>query len=141
MGALVFAAAAALGLAIYKLPIVHGWSPAELHHSAHGPNVPLTPDVWGELVRTAGLARELLGSAPGCRVSSFYRSRETQLALYKSLKQPPPTYNPHETGKCCDVAGPADELELVAANARAQGVWKQVLWQVPLHFDHVHLGR
>lgn len=46
----------------------------------------------------------------------------------------------HLTGRAYDVGGPTSKLDQLAAQARASGLFDEVLWRVKDHYDHVHLG-
>lgn len=52
----------------------------------------------------------------------------------------PVQYDFHGHGRAYDFAGSQTAMNAFAKWAKASGLFAEVLWQVPGHYDHVHIG-
>lgn len=52
----------------------------------------------------------------------------------------PKEYDFHGHGRAYDFAGSQAAMNTFAKWAKASGLFAEVLWQVPGHYDHVHIG-
>lgn len=52
----------------------------------------------------------------------------------------PVEYDFHGHGRAYDFAGSQTAMNAFAKWAKASGLFAEVLWQVPGHYDHVHVG-
>lgn len=78
----------------------------------------------------------MLGSFPGLMVTSTYRSP----AENRAVGGHPNSYHMDAANPAVDVAGPWSQMNNFAAMARNMGGWRQILWQVAGHYDHVHVA-
>jgi len=80
----------------------------------------------------ARVSRIIAGS--GARVTSTYRSPAQNRAVGGS----PSSYHMDRANPAVDIAGPTGVLDRLFPTLRAAGGWRELLWRVPGHFDHIH---
>jgi hypothetical protein len=77
----------------------------------------------------------VLAGIPGAYVTSTYRTPEQNRRVGGS----PTSYHLDKSNPAVDIGG--RNLGLVASRLRSMGGWREgPLWQVPGHFDHVHVA-
>ncbi len=72
----------------------------------------------------------------GLRVTSTYRSPARNRAAGGS----PTSYHMDRDNPAVDIGGPTGQLDALHARLRAMGGWRELLWRVPNHFDHIHVA-
>lgn len=80
-----------------------------------------------------GGAAAQMAQQMGLRVTSTTRTPEENKRVGGHPK------SSHLTGKAMDIAGSKAQMDAYANWARNSGLFKNVLWQVPGHYDHVHV--
>lgn len=72
----------------------------------------------------------------GGYVTSTYRSPAQNRAVGGS----PTSFHMDKNNPAVDIGGPTGTLDKVHAALRAAGGWRELLWRVPNHYDHVHVA-
>lgn len=70
----------------------------------------------------------------GAYVTSTYRTPARNRAIGGS----PTSYHLDASNPAVDIGGSTSVLNSVAAKLRGMGGWRELLWQVPGHYDHIH---
>lgn len=84
------------------------------------------------------LARVRASMPSGLRVTDTLSNPARDRAL--GLKRSPNSYHYDAKNPAVDIAGPTYLLHQYAKKLRAMGGWRQLLWQVPGHYDHIHVA-
>lgn len=86
----------------------------------------------------AALSRVQATLPAGLRVTDTLSNpvRDRLLGLNRSVN----SYHYDRNNPAVDIAGPTWLLHQYAAKLRAMGGWRQLLWQVPGHYDHIHVA-
>ncbi|HSH58630.1 MAG TPA: D-Ala-D-Ala carboxypeptidase family metallohydrolase [Acidimicrobiales bacterium] len=95
-----------------------------------GPGGPFAPRGGTALSRV----RSIIGAYPGLRVTSTYRSPAANRAAGGS----PTSYHLDARNPAVDIGGPTYQLDRF--HAALGGGWREKLWRVKGHFDHVHVA-
>lgn len=72
----------------------------------------------------------------GLRISSAYRNPARNSAVGGSAT----SYHMDAANPALDIVGPADALNRLFLTLSGMGGWRELLWQVPGHFDHLHVA-
>jgi hypothetical protein len=72
----------------------------------------------------------------GLRVTSTYRSPARNRAAGGS----PTSYHMDRNNPAVDIGGPTGQLDALHARLRAMDGWRELLWRVPNHYDHIHVA-
>lgn len=73
---------------------------------------------------------------PGARVTSTYRTP----AQNRAVGGVPSSYHIDRNNPAVDIGGSTAVLDKVYSTLRMMGPWRELLWRVPGHFDHVHVA-
>lgn len=84
------------------------------------------------------LARVRSSMPSGLRVTDTLSNPARDRAL--GLKRSRNSYHYDTKNPAVDIAGPTWLLHQYAKKLRAMGGWRQLLWQVPGHYDHIHVA-
>lgn len=76
----------------------------------------------------------VLGQFPGARITSTYRDPARNRRVGGSAT----SLHMDARNPAVDIGGPTAVLDRMAAVLARQGGWRQLLWRVPGHFDHIH---
>jgi len=80
--------------------------------------------------------QSILTGIPGTYVTSTYRSPTAN----KLAGGSPTSYHMDRNNPAVDIGGSTSALSRVASALRSAGGWRELLWQVPGHYDHVHVA-
>ena len=72
----------------------------------------------------------------GTTVTSTYRTPAQNAAAGGS----PRSYHLDQSNPAVDIAGPTRLLDMLHARLAAEGGWRELLWRVKGHYDHVHVA-
>jgi hypothetical protein len=72
----------------------------------------------------------------GLSVTSTYRTP----AQNKAVGGVPNSYHTDKNNPAVDIAGPVGAMDAFAAQLRKMGGWRQLLYRVPGHYDHIHVA-
>lgn len=72
----------------------------------------------------------------GAYVTSTYRSPAQNRAAGGS----PTSYHLDRSNPAVDIGGPTSVLNSLFSRIKAAGPWRELLWQVPGHYDHIHVA-
>lgn len=108
-------------------------------HTARWTITSSTPDPAGDgpgrQVGGAALKRVLpVLNRLGGRVTSTYRTAAQNARVGGS----PTSFHMDRANPAVDIGGPTSVLDRVYARLRAMGGWRELLWRVAGHFDHIH---
>jgi len=73
---------------------------------------------------------------PGLSISSTYRSP----AHNRRVGGSPTSYHMDRSNPAVDIVGPTGRVDAFVRRLRQIGGWRELLWQVPGHFDHAHVA-
>lgn len=100
----------------------------------------IKPPTTGVGNYTGGIALQrvlpILAQFPGLAITDTYRDPIYNAAVGGS----PTSYHMDRANPAVDVAGDMGQMYAFAAALRAAGGWRQILWQVAGHYDHVHVA-
>lgn len=102
--------------------------------------IPTTQGVNGQWTGGAALARvqSMLPSFPGLFITDTYRDPAYNAAVGGS----PTSFHMDAANPAVDIAGPFAQMDAFARMAYSMpaGTWRQILWLVAGHYDHVHVA-
>jgi hypothetical protein len=78
--------------------------------------------------------RAVLGDYPGTRVTSTYRSPSRNAAVGGAKN----SLHMDKSNPATDIGGPTGQLDRLHGRLRGMGGWRELLWRVRGHFDHIH---
>lgn len=73
---------------------------------------------------------------PGTTITSTYRTPARNRAVGGS----PTSYHMDRSNPAVDIGGSTAALNRLAPKLRAMGGWREFLWRVPGHYDHIHVA-
>ncbi|PWA11081.1 hypothetical protein DCC39_10305 [Pueribacillus theae] len=88
----------------------------------------------GVKLSDAAIQAHQMASQLGLRLTSGYRDPKKNAAVGGSKK------SKHMQGLAYDFSGSKKAMDQFAKWAKSSGLFDQVLWQVPGHYDHVHVS-
>lgn len=101
---------------------------------------PTTQGVNGNWTGGSALAlvQQMLTNFPGLFITDTYRDPAYNAAVGGS----PTSFHMDPVNPAVDIAGPWDQMNAFAnmAYSMPAGTWRQILWQVAGHYDHVHVA-
>jgi hypothetical protein len=80
----------------------------------------------------------ILGRFPGLHITDTYSTPERDATF--GIVRSPNSYHYDRANPAVDIAGPIPMLYSLANLLYAMGGWRQILWQVAGHYDHVHVA-
>jgi hypothetical protein len=80
----------------------------------------------------------VLGRFPGLHITETLGNRAYDVA--NGVDRSPNSYHYDANNPAVDIAGPIPQLYALADLLYAMGGWRQILWQVPGHYDHIHVA-
>lgn len=102
--------------------------------SAAGP----TGRVGGTSGPAAGRIQSILKSFPGLRITEIGGNRDYDVA--HGVARVPTSYHYDRNNPAVDIAGSTAQLDALYRELVRQGGWRQILWRVPGHYDHLHVA-
>jgi TP901 family phage tail tape measure protein len=90
----------------------------------------------GAVMGGKALSRVLSVLPKGLRISSTYRTP----ARNRAVGGVPNSLHLDRNNPAVDISGPTAILNSFASRLRAMGGWRQLLWRVAGHFDHIHVA-
>lgn len=80
----------------------------------------------------------MLGKFPGLRITETLGNRDYDVA--HGVARVPTSYHYDSGNPAVDIAGSNSQLWALYNELVRQGGWRQILWQVPGHYDHIHVA-
>ena len=80
----------------------------------------------------------MLGNFPGLHITETLGNRAYDVA--HGVDRVPGSYHYDAANPAVDIAGPTSQLHRLYQELVASGNWRQILWQVPGHYDHIHVA-
>ena len=107
----------------------------EPHHQAPPPG----SGGGGALVGGKALdrVRSVIGEFAGARITSTYRS-PSQNAAVGGAKN---SLHMDKNNPAVDIGGPTSTLDRMHGRLRGMGGWRELLWRVRGHYDHIHAAK
>ncbi|GAB3293053.1 D-Ala-D-Ala carboxypeptidase family metallohydrolase [Pseudoclavibacter terrae] len=122
------------GSMIAEIPLKAIDGIAEWAQTAISPPAPTSGEWAGGI--TLDRLRPLLAKFPGLMITDTYRDP----AYNASVGGSPTSFHMDKANPAVDVAGPWGQMNAFASEVAAVGGWRQLLWQVAGHYDHVHVA-
>jgi len=82
--------------------------------------------------------QSILKGYPGLRITETLGDRGYDQA--HGVARGPNSYHYDASNPAVDIAGSTAELNRLYRQLIAMGGWRQILWQVPGHYDHIHVA-
>lgn len=82
--------------------------------------------------------QSILGRFPGLRITETHGDREYDRA--HGVARSPNSYHYDHDNPAVDIAGSPAQLHRLYSQLISMGGWRQILWQVPGHYDHIHVA-
>ena len=80
----------------------------------------------------------MLGRFPGLRITETLGNRAYDVA--HGVARVPTSYHYDANNPAVDIAGPQSQLWALYYELKRVGGWRQILWQVAGHYDHIHVA-
>ena len=80
----------------------------------------------------------ILRSFPGLHITETLGNRDYDVA--HGVDRVPNSYHYDRNNPAVDIAGSQQELQKLYKQLLQTGGWRQILWQVPGHYDHIHVA-
>lgn len=87
---------------------------------------------------TVNRIQGLLKNFRGLRITEVGGNRDYDVA--HGVARVPTSYHYDRKNPAVDIGGSTAELNALYAELVRQGGWRQILWQVPGHYDHIHVA-
>jgi hypothetical protein len=87
---------------------------------------------------TVNRIQGLLRNFRGLRITEVGGNRDYDVA--HGVARVPTSYHYDRANPAVDIGGSTAELNALYAELVRQGGWRQILWQVPGHYDHIHVA-
>lgn len=122
--------------------VTKGWSDSQTPPGGDAPGGSLLQGIRGPGVGGGGPAQARVSAAlksfPGLRITDTLSSPARDAAL--GLQRSPNSYHYDARNPAVDIAGPIPMLHQLYRVLVGMGGWRQMLWQVPGHYDHIHVA-
>jgi hypothetical protein len=82
--------------------------------------------------------QSMLGRFPGLHITETLGNRAYDVA--HGVARVPTSYHYDAANPAVDIAGPQSSLWALYYELKAQGGYRQILWQVAGHYDHLHVA-
>lgn len=82
--------------------------------------------------------QSMLGRFPGLHITETLGNRAYDVA--HGVARSPNSYHYDSGNPAVDIAGPSNQLWALYNTLKQVGGWRQILWQVPGHYDHIHVA-
>lgn len=82
--------------------------------------------------------QSMLGRFPGLHITETLGDRAYDVA--HGVARGPNSYHYDRANPAVDIAGPQSQLWALYDELRRVGGWRQILWQVAGHYDHIHVA-
>lgn len=82
--------------------------------------------------------QSMLGRFPGLKITETLGDRNYDRA--HGVARVPTSYHYDRNNPAVDIAGPTSQLWALYRELQRSGGWRQILWQVPGHYDHIHVA-
>lgn len=82
--------------------------------------------------------QSILGQFPGLRITETHGNRAYDVA--HGVPRSPNSFHYDRNNPAVDIAGSPAQLQRLYQQLVAMGGWRQILWQVPGHYDHIHVA-
>ncbi len=82
--------------------------------------------------------QSILKRFPGLRITETLGNRDYDVA--HGVDRVPNSYHYDRNNPAVDIAGSPAELNALYKELLRVGGWRQILWQVPGHYDHIHVA-
>lgn len=82
--------------------------------------------------------QSMLGRFPGLRITETLGDRDYDRA--HGVARGPNSYHYDRGNPAVDIAGPQSQLWALYYELKRTGGWRQILWQVAGHYDHIHVA-
>lgn len=94
--------------------------------------------VGGTSGPAVGRIQSILKSFPGLRITEIGGNRDYDVA--HGVARVPTSYHYDRNNPAVDIAGSTAQLDALYRELVRQGGWRQILWRVPGHYDHIHVA-
>ena len=106
---------------------------------AHGHGAPAAAPAGNRAVgHTATRIQGLIRSFPGLRITEIGGNRAYDVK--HGVARVPTSYHYDTKNPAVDIAGSTAQLDALYKELVRQGGWRQILWRVPGHYDHIHVA-
>lgn len=106
-------------------------------HAGHGQAAPQPGGVRGG-GPAASRIQQLVPKFPGLRITEIGGNRAYDVK--HGVARVPTSYHYDTKNPAVDIAGPTAQLDALYRELVRQGGWRQILWRVPGHYDHIHVA-
>lgn len=86
--------------------------------------------------RALSRVQGIIGAFPGAQITSTYRTP----AENRRVGGSPTSYHMDRANPATDIGGPTRILDRLYAHLKRMGGWRELLWRVKGHFDHIHVA-
>lgn len=122
--------------------VTKGWSDSQDGAVGDAPGGAALKGIRGPNVTAGGLAASRVSAAlkafPGLHITETLGNRAWDVA--NGVNRSPNSYHYDAQNPAVDIAGPTSMLNQLYRVLVGMGGWRQMLWQVPGHYDHIHVA-